>query len=143
MDPDIVDLPMESDILGFDIAEGSYNKIHSSDLKPIDGKKLLLRQEEEQNELTFSKEFNALEICTKRSPCLKCEKSFKFYCPDCKIPLACTESIMPKLALPILVDIIKHSHESNMKVRLTTDFDLLLNDNLLILLFRVRLFMLK
>ena len=123
MDPDNVDLPMESNILGFDIAEGSYNKIHSSDLKPIDGKKLLLRQEE-QSELIFSKEFHALEICTKRCPCSKCEKSFKFYCPDCRIPLACTESIMPKLALPIQIDIIKHAHESNMKVRLDRHFDL-------------------
>ncbi|KAL3282901.1 hypothetical protein HHI36_006059 [Cryptolaemus montrouzieri] len=46
-----------------------------------------------------------------RQPCPKCNKSRKFYCYTCYIPIKNLEGLLPQVKLPIKIDIIKHKHE--------------------------------
>ncbi|XP_076271364.1 tRNA-uridine aminocarboxypropyltransferase 1 isoform X3 [Rhynchophorus ferrugineus] len=46
-----------------------------------------------------------------RHPCSKCGKSRKFFCYTCYIPISPLEGKLPKVKLPIKIDIIKHKHE--------------------------------
>lgn len=46
-----------------------------------------------------------------RSACPKCFKSRKFFCYSCYVPVKELASQLPKVKLPIQIDIIKHSRE--------------------------------
>lgn len=46
-----------------------------------------------------------------RSPCAKCGKSRKFFCYTCYVAVGELESRLPKVQLPIQIDIIKHQRE--------------------------------
>lgn len=46
-----------------------------------------------------------------RSPCTKCSKSRKYFCYSCFLPVAELENIIPKVKLPVAIDIIKHRSE--------------------------------
>ncbi|GLV41414.1 uncharacterized protein CBL_06644 [Carabus blaptoides fortunei] len=46
-----------------------------------------------------------------RSPCPQCGKSRKYFCYTCYVPIAELAGHLPKLKLPIKIDIIKHKNE--------------------------------
>lgn len=46
-----------------------------------------------------------------RSPCPKCGKSRKFFCYSCYVPVKELADRLPKVPLPIQIDIIKHQRE--------------------------------
>lgn len=46
-----------------------------------------------------------------RSLCTKCNKSRKFFCYTCYLPVGDLESKLPKVKLPLQIDIIKHHKE--------------------------------
>lgn len=46
-----------------------------------------------------------------RMPCPKCKKSRKFFCYTCYVPVHGLESRLPKVQLPVQIDIIKHHQE--------------------------------
>ncbi|XP_044267163.1 tRNA-uridine aminocarboxypropyltransferase 1 [Tribolium madens] len=46
-----------------------------------------------------------------RHACPKCNKSRKFFCYSCYVPIAELEGVLPVVQLPIKIDIIKHRHE--------------------------------
>ncbi|CAG9771464.1 unnamed protein product [Ceutorhynchus assimilis] len=46
-----------------------------------------------------------------RHPCPKCGKSRKLFCYSCFIPISPLQGKLPKVKLPIKIDIIKHKHE--------------------------------
>lgn len=46
-----------------------------------------------------------------RSACPKCGKSRKFFCYKCYVPVDGLENRVPKVQLPIQIDIIKHQRE--------------------------------
>lgn len=46
-----------------------------------------------------------------RSECPKCSRSRKFFCYTCYVPLHSLESRLPKVQLPVQIDIIKHKQE--------------------------------
>ncbi|XP_059143870.1 tRNA-uridine aminocarboxypropyltransferase 1-like isoform X2 [Physella acuta] len=50
-----------------------------------------------------------------RSNCPKCGKSRKYYCYNCLVPLPSLSAEMPKVKLPIMIDIIKHPSETDGK----------------------------
>ncbi|XP_062615440.1 tRNA-uridine aminocarboxypropyltransferase 1-like [Saccostrea cucullata] len=62
--------------------------------------------------ISSSEFLNTLE---KRSICPKCLKSRKFYCYNCFVPLKGTEDLIPKVKLPLKIDIIKHPNECDGK----------------------------
>ncbi|XP_071440502.1 tRNA-uridine aminocarboxypropyltransferase 1 isoform X2 [Hetaerina americana] len=52
-----------------------------------------------------------LEELGDRSPCPSCNKSRKYYCYTCYIPVKSIEGRLPRVKLPLKIDIIKHSRE--------------------------------
>ncbi|KAL3837408.1 hypothetical protein ACJMK2_022769 [Sinanodonta woodiana] len=56
-----------------------------------------------------------LDSITGRSVCPKCQKSRKYYCYTCYVPVQGIEDRVPKVKLPIQVDIIKHPSECDGK----------------------------
>lgn len=46
-----------------------------------------------------------------RSACSKCSKSRKFFCYTCYVPVEELKNQLPKVQLPIQIDIIKHKRE--------------------------------
>lgn len=46
-----------------------------------------------------------------RSACQKCHKSRKFFCYNCYVPVHGLENRLPKVELPVKIDIIKHQRE--------------------------------
>ncbi|KAJ4427653.1 hypothetical protein ANN_25301 [Periplaneta americana] len=52
-----------------------------------------------------------LDEVNERQPCLKCKKSRKYFCYNCYIPVQDLQRHVPKVKLPIKIDIIKHSRE--------------------------------
>lgn len=50
-----------------------------------------------------------------RSSCPKCGKSRKFFCYSCYVPVEELANRLPKVQLPIQIDIIKHQRESDGK----------------------------
>ncbi|KAK9878471.1 hypothetical protein WA026_022113 [Henosepilachna vigintioctopunctata] len=46
-----------------------------------------------------------------RQPCPKCNKSRKYYCYSCYIPIPKLEGCLPTVKIPIKIDIIKHKRE--------------------------------
>ncbi|XP_059486857.1 tRNA-uridine aminocarboxypropyltransferase 1 [Neocloeon triangulifer] len=56
-------------------------------------------------------DWRVLETVDGRSSCPKCAKSRKYFCYTCYVPVTELEGKIPKLKLPIKVDIIKHAKE--------------------------------
>lgn len=54
---------------------------------------------------------DVLETVEGRAACPKCKKSRKYFCYTCYVPMAELESHVPKVKLPIKIDIIKHANE--------------------------------
>lgn len=52
-----------------------------------------------------------LEKVDGRSPCKKCGKSRKFFCYTCHVAVCELEERLPKVKLPVKIDIIKHPRE--------------------------------
>lgn len=46
-----------------------------------------------------------------RVPCPKCSKSRKYFCYTCYVPVQYLDSRLPKVQLPVQIDIIKHQRE--------------------------------
>lgn len=46
-----------------------------------------------------------------RSACSKCSKSRKFFCYSCFVPIEELKGQLPKVRLPVQIDIIKHKKE--------------------------------
>lgn len=46
-----------------------------------------------------------------RSACPKCSKSRKFFCYTCYVPVEELKNQLPKVRLPVQIDIIKHKRE--------------------------------
>ncbi|XP_048731172.2 tRNA-uridine aminocarboxypropyltransferase 1-like [Ostrea edulis] len=62
--------------------------------------------------ISSSEFLNSLE---NRTECPKCLKSRKFYCYNCFVPVKGTEDLIPKVHLPLKIDIIKHPNECDGK----------------------------
>ncbi|KAK3597273.1 hypothetical protein CHS0354_005033 [Potamilus streckersoni] len=56
-----------------------------------------------------------LDSLSGRSLCPKCQKSRKYYCYTCYVPVQGIEDRVPKVKLPLQVDIIKHPSECDGK----------------------------
>ncbi|CAG8806690.1 3205_t:CDS:2, partial [Racocetra persica] len=52
-----------------------------------------------------------LEKITERTPCPKCDKPVKYFCYWCYIIVGCDSSELPRVKLPIKIDVIKHHKE--------------------------------
>lgn len=60
-------------------------------------------------QLRFAHQFNRLQ--NGRIACPKCKKSRKFFCYTCYVPVPGLENQLPKVKLPVQIDIIKHQQE--------------------------------
>ncbi|CAL1535654.1 unnamed protein product [Lymnaea stagnalis] len=56
-------------------------------------------------------DFKCLDSPAPRTQCVKCGKSRKYYCYNCFLPLPHLHESLPKVKLPLKVDIIKHPNE--------------------------------
>lgn len=56
-----------------------------------------------------------LNTLENRTICPKCMKSRKFYCYNCFVPVKGIEDLIPRVQLPIKIDIIKHQNECDGK----------------------------
>lgn len=56
-------------------------------------------------------DYTILDEIQERSCCSKCAKSRKFYCYNCFIPVGNLAKFIPKVNLPVQIDIIKHKKE--------------------------------
>lgn len=59
--------------------------------------------------------FEFLKTMEARSECPKCNKTRKYYCYNCYVPVKNTQDQVPKVNLPIQVDVIKHPQECDGK----------------------------
>ena len=122
-------LPMESDLLETDIASGSYNFIRQGTAQGGNTKLLLRNDVADCKNLVFTNKLHDLEACPKRCKCSNCDGYFKYFCYDCRIPLPCTLGILPKLNLPMFIDIVKHGCEANSKVCISISFFIIFTPN--------------
>ncbi|XP_013390514.1 DTW domain-containing protein 1-like [Lingula anatina] len=67
----------------------------------------------EENPYPYLKisDFSCLESVDTRSLCPKCNKSRKYYCYTCFCPVEGLQESVPKVKLPLKIDIIKHRSE--------------------------------
>ncbi|CAG8468650.1 6198_t:CDS:2 [Paraglomus occultum] len=56
-----------------------------------------------------------LDTITERKPCPTCNRFVKYFCHDCFVVDKACENVMPKLELPIDIDVIKHPGERSGK----------------------------
>lgn len=97
--------------------ERESNGSTSREAKTKSGKKSL--PVNRTNEFVHRNPFEFMEIddnkflhdIDNRSPCIKCNKSRKFFCYNCYLPVAELQSNLPKVKLPLQIDIIKHHKE--------------------------------
>nr|XP_022906780.1 DTW domain-containing protein 1 isoform X1 [Onthophagus taurus] len=75
----------------------SEENILSLDKNPFDG--LIIQND------------NILYALEGRYACPKCGKSRKFYCYSCYVPIPELKNVLPKVTLPVKIDIIKHKQE--------------------------------
>lgn len=54
--------------------------------------------------------FAPLDKASERIKCPQCDRSKKYYCPDCFIPLV-DKSLIPQLTLPLHVSVLQHPKE--------------------------------
>lgn len=59
----------------------------------------------------ISNKWKLLDDIKERTPCPKCKKSRKFFCYSCYIPVPSVRDILPRVSLPIHINIIKHRRE--------------------------------
>uniref|UniRef100_A0A1B6HMC5 tRNA-uridine aminocarboxypropyltransferase 1 n=1 Tax=Homalodisca liturata TaxID=320908 RepID=A0A1B6HMC5_9HEMI len=65
--------------------------------------------------LKISEEWKRLESIEGRTICPSCKKSRKYFCYSCHIPISEIKHFVPKVKLPIKIDIIKHAREMDGK----------------------------
>ncbi|CAG8610061.1 9020_t:CDS:2 [Ambispora gerdemannii] len=56
-----------------------------------------------------------LDTLTERNPCPECDKPVKYFCYRCFMVVGCSRDSVPKLKLPVKIDIIKHEEERDGK----------------------------
>ncbi|XP_039295852.1 tRNA-uridine aminocarboxypropyltransferase 1 [Nilaparvata lugens] len=61
--------------------------------------------------LKISDKWKLLENLDNRTTCVQCNKSRKYFCYTCNIPVEEIKEYVPKVELPIDIDIIKHPKE--------------------------------
>lgn len=61
--------------------------------------------------MKISENWKMLSLVKGRTMCPKCKKSRKYFCYTCYIAVTELKDIVPKVKLPLKVDIIKHAHE--------------------------------
>ncbi|KAK9512128.1 hypothetical protein O3M35_000624 [Rhynocoris fuscipes] len=61
--------------------------------------------------LNISETWNNLHHVSERTICPQCNKSRKYFCYTCYLPVAEIKEYVPNIKLPLKVDIIKHSRE--------------------------------
>ena len=114
-------LDIEPDLLEVDISDGSYN-FSKDTSKGHDPKKLVYRTGShmegiEENDLVsrlkFSSKTEDLEKFggNERVECQICQKKYMYFCPKCRIPMECTKNVIPKVKIPVKIDIIKDCRE--------------------------------
>jgi len=54
---------------------------------------------------------DVLDSLQERQPCDLCHKSRKFFCYSCHVPLPTIKHVLPKVNLPVQIDIVKHPGE--------------------------------
>uniref|UniRef100_A0A1B6CI90 tRNA-uridine aminocarboxypropyltransferase 1 n=1 Tax=Clastoptera arizonana TaxID=38151 RepID=A0A1B6CI90_9HEMI len=65
--------------------------------------------------LKISEKWKKLEEINNRSTCKNCKKSRKYFCYTCYKPVPDLEKFVPKVKLPLKIDIIKHCRERSGK----------------------------
>ncbi|XP_014245995.1 DTW domain-containing protein 1 [Cimex lectularius] len=61
--------------------------------------------------LKISENWRKLQTLDDRSVCERCNKSRKYFCYTCYLPVAEIKNDVPKIKLPLKVDVIKHCKE--------------------------------
>ncbi|XP_063224248.1 tRNA-uridine aminocarboxypropyltransferase 1 isoform X2 [Bacillus rossius redtenbacheri] len=56
-------------------------------------------------------DWKVLEDIENRSLCSNCNKSRKYFCYSCYIPVTALQGLIPRVKLPVKIDIIKHARE--------------------------------
>ncbi|VDO30347.1 unnamed protein product [Onchocerca flexuosa] len=59
-------------------------------------------------------DWNSLEGL-KKQVCSNCGRKRMYFCYNCKVYMPDVEKLVPRLELPVQIDIIKHPHEKNSK----------------------------
>ena len=121
----------EADLLETDIRSRSFNAAPWNKHAILDkndpnklwkSERLVLKTcDSENGDAPFSRlgidDTTRLNAIEERSVCSLCERSRKYYCYSCCVPLAETEGIIPRIeGLPIRIDVIKHAKELEGKV---------------------------
>lgn len=88
---------------------GNLKLVNQEEKKTVNGtEKIEHRNPFEFMKIDDNKFLNDIEG---RSVCEKCRKSRKFFCYNCYVPVHGLENRLPKIQLPVQIDIIKHSKE--------------------------------
>ena len=107
------ELPQESLLLETDIAAAS-----KKERIKVNDKKMVMKANEQFDEFKIDST-EKLDLAGKeRRDCPGCGKSRMYFCYSCAIPLPNTEDVIPRLALPCPVAIVKHPGEVAGKVSL-------------------------
>lgn len=77
----------------------------------IEGSSMFMAPEEDPMSKFRIDSCEFLNHITKRGVCSKCLKSRMYYCYSCGIPIDSVKDKIPKVQLPVKVDIIKHPQE--------------------------------
>lgn len=80
-------------------------------MHPGEGTKKKLKTDENPFAGLKISDYSILDSIQDRSLCCKCNKSRKYFCYMCCIPVKQLENKIPQLRLPIKIDIIKHKNE--------------------------------
>ena len=54
---------------------------------------------------------SSIQLYQERQPCDICHKSRKFFCYSCHLPLASIREVVPRVELPVQIDVVKHPGE--------------------------------
>jgi len=108
-------MDMDSDLLEVDIRSRSFLPPKKSwsvtHRNPAwTSSKLVLEKENPFATLNISSTA-VLDEQSERQACSSCNKSRKFFCYSCNLPLPAIKDLIPTLELPILIDIVKHPGE--------------------------------
>lgn len=95
------------------------NKLNGVTSRKAKTKRKLPKLDEKQAQFVHTDPFEYMNIDDNkflheidgRSACTKCNKSRKFFCYTCYVPVPNLETKLPKVELPLQIDIIKHHRE--------------------------------
>ena len=107
-------------LLETDIRSRSFNQAHScvngTKTKLWKSERLILNSKNPFADLNIA-DTSKLDSVTERTVCEICEKSRKYYCYSCYVPLPNTKNMIPRVTnIPIKIDVIKHAREIDGKV---------------------------